>query len=63
MKYVIRLIIRLINLYSLRNKLEVLKDALWRAILEKTSNTYGHYLQFLYDIKVFFVRRKTFLIN
>ena len=64
MKYVIRLIIRLINLYSLRNNLEVLKDRIMaRHFGKETSNTYGHYLKFSYDIKVFFVRQKTFLIS
>ena len=64
MKYVIRLIIRLINLYSLRNNLEVLKDRIMaRHFGKETSNTYGHYLKFSYNIKVFFVRQKTFLIS
>ena len=29
----------------------------------KINNIYAHQLEFLYDIKVFFMRHKTFLIN
>ena len=40
-----------------------LNSSLWSAVPAKISNIYGHYLKFLYDIKVFFVRHKTFLLN